>query len=51
MNSKLSRRIGRRKAGTYGKPHKGSRTSANRGTRAILKRLLKGGRSQLLKED
>jgi len=44
-------KIGRRAGGSWGRPHKQTRRAANRGSRAILKRLLKGGRSQLLRED
>ena len=51
MKNNVVKKIGRRKAGTYGKPHKGSRRNANRGARAVLKRVLKGGRSQLVKDE
>jgi hypothetical protein len=35
------RKLGRRKGGTWGKPHKDNRKAANRGVRAVFRRLLK----------
>lgn len=44
MINQVARKLGRRKAGTWGKPHLRLRTRANRAVRRILKRLLQGGR-------
>ncbi|QIG70645.1 hypothetical protein EVB91_089 [Rhizobium phage RHph_I1_18] len=39
--SRFFKMFGRRKAGSWGKPHKQLRTDANRATRTIVKRLTK----------
>lgn len=41
MDSNTVKKIGRKKASSWGRPHKGKRTTANRATRTILKRALK----------
>lgn len=51
MDNKTVKRIGRRKAGTWGKPHLHLRRKATRASRTILRRVLTGGRSELVKED
>lgn len=51
MTSRIAKLIGRRLSDGWGKPHLQRRKKANQSTRAVLKRLLKGGRSQLAVED
>ena len=50
-NANAIRKLDRRKGGSWGKPHKDRRTAANRGTRAVLKHLDKGGRDELLNRE
>jgi hypothetical protein len=42
LNANIAMKIGRRKAGSWGNPTRKYRTAANRGTRAALKRELRG---------